>query len=128
MCGGSGSPCIEELVAPCPSCSTRPRTHSLPAHRGGVGSGVGYAVSTMVMRNAREVRTSAWLPAARESRPRFVAMFSGCIDGASSSYGPRRGGAAPMSGVAAVVGRCARRPACQISDARCGAYPKCTRV
>ena len=112
----------------CPSCSTRPRTHSLPAHRGGVGSGVGYAVSTTVMRNAREVRTSAWIPAARESRPRFVAMFSGCIDEASSSYGPRRGGAAPMSGVAAVVWRCARRPACQISDARCGIYPKCTRV
>ena len=87
MCGGSGSPCIEELVAPCPSCSTRPRTHSLPAHRGGVGSGVGNAVSTTVMRNAREVLTSTRLPAAQESRPRFVAMFSGCIDEASSSYG-----------------------------------------
>ena len=87
MCGGSGSSCIEELVAPCPSYSTRPRTHSLPAHRGGVGSGVGNTVSTMVTCNAREVRTSAWLPAARESRPRFVTMFSGCIDESSGSYG-----------------------------------------
>jgi hypothetical protein len=87
MCGGSGSPCIEELVAPCPSCSTRPRTHSLPAHRGGVGSGVGNAVSTTATCNAREVRTSARLPATRESRPRFVAAISGCIDESSSSYG-----------------------------------------
>ena len=53
-----------------------------------MGSGVGNAVSTTVMCNAREVRTSAWLPAARESRPRFVAMFSGCIDEACTSYGP----------------------------------------
>ena len=87
MCGGSGSPCIEELVAPGPSCSTRPRTHSRPAHRGGVGSGVGNAVSTTATCNAREVRTSARLPATRESRPRFVAAISGCIDESSSSYG-----------------------------------------
>jgi len=87
MCGGSGSPCIEELVAPCPSYSTRPRTHSLLAHRGGVGSGVGNALSTTATCNAREVRTSEWLPAARESRPRFVAAISGCIDESSSSYG-----------------------------------------
>jgi hypothetical protein len=82
MCGGSGSSCIEELVAPCPSYSTRPRTHSLPAHSGGVGSGVGNAVSTTVMCNAREVRTSAWLPAARESR----LVSSQCSRAASTNH------------------------------------------
>ena len=75
------------VVASRPSCSSHPRTHSLPAHRGGVGGGVGNAVSTTVTCNAREVCTSEWLPAARESRPRFVAMFSGCIDESSSSCG-----------------------------------------
>ena len=90
MRGGSGSPCIEELVALRRARVTRfvpARTPCRHTPRRGVGSGVGNAVSTTVMCNAREVRTSAWLPAARESRPRFVTMFSGCIDESSGSYG-----------------------------------------
>ena len=45
------------------------------------------------------VRTSARLPATRESRPRFVAAISGCIDESSSSYGRGVHGVGGVGGV-----------------------------